>query len=346
MTRILWAEPQLSAVSGGLRYNQQLRSALTAAGAQVEVLALPEEGFAQPAGAQALTEARARMRPELVVIDGLIGSANPQLFSTPAPDNDDAATVLLVHLPAAASLAAQGEMDPEVVRQERWAVLEADHVVTVSHWAAGELRRRYRRQDILVAQPGVNQPESLPTTKDQDSPGRTLTLAAVAALNPLKNHLLLGQALQPLLDLPHWRLVLAGPGGETDYGQEVLAGLNQQLPGRVEHLGVLTPQEVSQLWSRTDLLLLPSLVETYGMVVAEACAHGVPALVASGTGAEEAAGAAGLTADTDHPEEWTQQLHTFLTDPDQLRRLRSGARARRSQLPTWSQAAERFLNLR
>lgn len=346
MPRILWAEPQLPAVSGGLRYNQQLRRGLTAAGAQVEVLALPEELFAQPAGTQALMEARARMTPDLVVIDGLIGSANPQLFSTSTPDDDDAATVLLVHLPAAAALAAQGEMDPEVVRQEKWAVLEADHVVTASHWAAGELRRRYRRQDIEVAQPGVEQPQSLPTAAESHSAEGVLTLAAVAALNPLKNHLLLGQALLPLLDLPQWQLVLAGPGAETDYGQEVLATLNRQLPDRVEYLGVLSPQEVSHLWSRTDLLLLPSLVETYGMVVAEACAHGVPALVASGTGAEEAAGEAGLTADTDHPEAWTQQLRAFLTDPEARRDLGARALKRRSQLPSWGQAADQFLNLR
>ncbi|NLS10634.1 glycosyltransferase family 4 protein [Nesterenkonia sp. MY13] len=346
MTRILWAEPQLPAVSGGLRYNQQLRSALTAAGAQVEVLALPEEVFAQPTGTQALTEARAKMATDLVVIDGLIGSANLQLFTTPTPDDDDAATVLLVHLPAAAALAAQGEMDPEVVRLEKWAVLEADHVVTASHWAAGELRRRYRRQDIEVAQPGVEQPQDLLTPAGSESADGVLTLAAVAALNPLKNHLLLGQALQPLMDMPHWQLVLAGPGAETEYGQEVLAILNRQLPDRVEYLGVLSPLEVSQLWSRTDLLLLPSLVETYGMVVAEACAHGVPALVASGTGAEEAAGGAGLIADTGHPETWTQQLRAFLTDADHRRDLGARAMQRRSQLPTWGQAADQFLNLR
>ena len=52
--------------------------------------------------------------------------------------------------------------------------------------------------------------------------------------------------------------------------------------------GPLEGAALARQWARTDLLLLPSTTETYGMVVTEALAHGVPAVVAAGTGAVEA----------------------------------------------------------
>ena len=331
---VLWLEPEMGAVSGGLRYNQQLRQALAGAGVPVETLRLPVPSFAEGAGAEQLAQARQRLCPQLVVIDGLIGSAHPELFV------EDSAlpgrTVLLVHLSAAAALAAEGRGDPEAVSREKWAVLEADHVLTVSRWSAAELRRRYRRQDIRVAVPGVKVPEPAPVP---DSRSQVPQLVSVGALNPLKNHALLSRALQPLLDLD-WQLVLAGPGADEPFGQQLLLELDQRLPGRLAYRGVLEPEQLGELWAGAQLLLLPSLVETYGMVVTEACAHGVPAFVSAGTGAEEAAGQAGVPLDPQSPSIWSDRLRRFLVRGEDRTQLREAALRRRRSLPTWDEAAQ------
>ncbi|GAA1813932.1 glycosyltransferase family 4 protein [Nesterenkonia flava] len=370
---MLWIEPDLGTVSGGLRYNQQVRAALNRMGVKTSVIALPPQDGAAALDVEGVRSARLAHGVDtagsgLVVVDGLLGSAHPELFDGASP----AADVLLVHLPAAAAQEAEGLGDPEVVSRERWAVLNAPHVVAVSSWGADELRRRYRRQDVHVAVPGVHRDSGLPDSGQRDSglpdpgqrastdrpsshrdspassyapgPGSVVRLTTVAALNPLKNHRLLIDALEPLLDY-EWTWVLAGPGAETPWGVQVLKEARERLPGRVEYRGVLNPGEVTALWGQTDLLLLPSLVETYGMVVTEACAQGVPAVVSEGTGAQEAAADAGLVADPRSPAEWSETLRRYFEDPELRNSLAEKAARRRQTLPEWEETAQVFLGL-
>lgn len=358
MTTTLWVEPALGTVSGGLRYNQQLRQALREMGCEAQVLSLPPESFESAEGAAAIRRQTQQLNPDLVIVDGLIGSAHPELFRPGDAEQgagqgaghgarrQSLADVLLMHLPAAVEAEAQGGADPQVAAAEQASVAEASHVVAVSRWAAAQLRRRYRRQDIRVAVPGAEVPVS-PARSSADSPHSDnqsgITFACVAGLNPLKNHRLLITALEPLQD-HRWRLVLAGPGAETDYGRQLLQDMAERLPGRVDHQGVLSPAGVAGLWKDTDLLLLPSVVETYGMVITEACAHGVPSFVSAGTGAEEALAGAGAALAA-APSRWTAALADYLTDATARARLREAARRRRAELPSWRAAAEIFAGL-
>lgn len=345
MTTLLWAEPDLGTVSGGLRYNQQLRRALEDSGVRAPVLSLPGD-WNDPLSAvghslaDQLDAAAEEHDADAVVVDGLIGSACPELFVPGPSPRRRVPRILLVHLSAAVAQEQQGIADPEAVRRERLAVHEADHVVTVSRWSAAELRRRYRRQQVRAALPGVGEIPERPSPAVRTTP----RLSCVSAFLPVKNHRLLGQALEPLLDWD-WELTLAGPHSSSGYGQEVIGELRRRLPGRVDLRGTLTPQEVGALWSETDLLLLPSAAETYGMVVAEACAYGVPSFVSAGTGAEEAAGGAGAALDPQRPEEWTQALRQWLSGGQTRDRLRRAAARRREHLPRWEDAAEVFRQL-
>lgn len=378
MTTLLWVEPDLGTVSGGLRYNEQLRSALEASGTQSAVLSLPGD-WNDPlqADGQALAAqvaaAAAEHDADAVVVDGLIGSACPEMFTTAVGRGSarSAARILLVHLSAAVAqelltpLTSQSSAESEALRRERLAVGATDHVMTVSRWSADQLRRRYGREDITVAQPGTaaaaldmpatpsQQPEksSLPAESDsvpQPNTGPKLNtvpqLACVSAFLPVKNHSLLAPALEPLLDLP-WQLTLAGPHSGSAYGQQVIRQLQHRLPGRVRALGTLSPAEVEQLWRETDLVLLPSAAETYGMVVAEACAAGVPSFIPAGTGAGEAAGEAGVALDPQRPQDWTAALRDWLSSPQRRSELRERADRRREHLPTWEQAAQTLRSL-
>lgn len=366
MTTLLWVEPELGTVSGGLRYNEQLRSALETSGVQNPVLSLPGDWNAPleadgPALAAQVAASAAEYDADAAVIDGLIGSACPELFTHPTAGHSEhrGARILLVHLSAAVAhelpteQTPPGGADPEVVRREQRAVDAADHVITVSRWSADELRRRYGRDEITVARPGTaaaapaqsaappeqpKQPEQ-PEQNPLAEPNTVPQLACVSAFLPVKNHSLLAPALEPLSDLP-WQLTLAGPHSGSAYGQQVIEDLHRRLPGRVRSLGVLSPAEVGQLWAQTDLVLLPSAAETYGMVVAEACAAGVPSFIPAGTGAGEAAGEAGVALDPQRPQEWTAALRDWLSSPRNRTELRERARRRRESLPTWEQAAQ------
>ncbi|MGH3366283.1 MAG: glycosyltransferase, partial [Nocardioidaceae bacterium] len=99
-------------------------------------------------------------------------------------------------------------------------------------------------------------------------------------------------------------------------------------------------------WAGADLALLPSLVESFGMVVTEALARGVPAVVSEG-GAAEALGAAasgarpGAVVPTGDAAALADTMRRWLTDTGYREQLRTAALARRATLERWEVTARR-----
>lgn len=74
-----------------------------------------------------------------------------------------------------------------------------------------------------------------------------------------------------------WRLVLVGTG--VDYQQVREFAANLDIPdGLLEWTGELPPREVAARMQQADALVLSSRYETYGVVLAEAAAAGLPIL--------------------------------------------------------------------
>jgi len=116
----------------------------------------------------------------------------------------------------------------------------------------------------------------------------------LASVTPRKDQLAVVEALAELQDLP-WTAELTGPVDvDPDYAERVQTAIDRHgLGERVLLTGPRAGDELEAAWDATDLLLLPSFAETWGLVVTEALARGIPAVVGLGTGAEEALGRTG-----------------------------------------------------
>lgn len=79
-----------------------------------------------------------------------------------------------------------------------------------------------------------------------------------------------------------WRLCIAGPD-EAGHLKEVLA-LVQQLgvQDSVDYLGSVDGADKSALYNAADVFVLPTFSENFGVVVAEALAHGLPVITTRG----------------------------------------------------------------
>jgi glycosyltransferase involved in cell wall biosynthesis len=155
----------------------------------------------------------------------------------------------------------------------------------------------------------------------------------------------------------------AGPGHVHPVGRERVAGQyllagpfagNNRAGGRTEHhyghrirfTGVLTGAALSRAYTTADLLVAPSRWETYGMVVTEALAHGLPVIAAAVGGLPEALGATadgtrpGQLVPPGDPAALAAALGDWLGDERYRHRLRAAARQRRSALRGWEQTTQ------
>ena len=116
------------------------------------------------------------------------------------------------------------------------------------------------------------------------------------------------------------------------------------LADRVRFTGPLADPELDRAYAAADLLVLPSRAETYGMVVTEALARGLPVLATEVGGVPEALGhggtaPAGLLVPPADPPAFGAALRAWLTDAELRERLRRAARERRASLRRWPATA-------
>jgi len=273
----------------------------------------------------------------VVLLDGLVASPIPEAL---VPHAGRLRLVVLVHMPLGHRPA---DGAAEVIRNREQAVLSvAAAVVTTSEWSRNRLLGLYQlcSDGVHVAEPGVEAAELAAGTEGGGA------LLCVAAVIPEKGHDVLLDALQTVSDLS-WQCVCVGrldrdpPFVESVRRRSVETGLDD----RVHFLGPRAGAELDRRYASADLMVLASRAETYGMVITEALARGLPVVAAEVGGVREALGCGpdgarpGLLVPSDDPAALGAALRAWLGDAELRRRLRRVGRARRESLPSWSTTA-------
>ena len=80
-----------------------------------------------------------------------------------------------------------------------------------------------------------------------------------------------------------WRLVLAGPDEGGHWAQVAARIQAAGMAGQIEWLGPVFDATKERVLNEAHLLVIPSLSENFGIVVAEGLAHGLPVLTTTGT---------------------------------------------------------------
>jgi glycosyltransferase involved in cell wall biosynthesis len=323
--------------SGGNIYDQWVCAGLATSGWDVRITAA---AGAWPTGdSGGLGQALAAIPDgETVLIDGLIASPSAaQLL----PHAQRLRLVVLLHMPLATAL--DGCRDSAALRSERAVLAGAAGVVVTSEWTCQQVLRRFSipADRVRVARPGADHANVAPRLSEV--PPADGHLLCVAALARHKGQDILIEALAGLVET-EWDCVLVGPlDREPEFTDRVRASITRQgLNQRVRLAGVLTGAALHRAYADADLLVVPSRSETYGMVVTEALAHGLPVLAAAVGGLPEALGFApdgsrpGTLVAPDDPAALTAALAQWLHGEQDRQQLRAAAFQRRSTLPRWN----------
>jgi glycosyltransferase involved in cell wall biosynthesis len=160
----------------------------------------------------------------------------------------------------------------------------------------------------FLMQRGVDTQFFSPAHRCRKPDDNAFILGFVGRLSVEKNVALLAQVQQQLTasGITNFRFLIAGHGAEEPW-------LRTHLPG-AEFAGVLRGDALSRAYANMDLFVFPSHTDTFGNVVLEALASGVPAIVTPDGGPPSIVrhGETGLIA---RDEDFATAVASILTDP-------------------------------
>nr|WP_052479136.1 glycosyltransferase family 4 protein [Kibdelosporangium sp. MJ126-NF4]CEL22447.1 Glycosyl transferase, group 1 [Kibdelosporangium sp. MJ126-NF4]CTQ89302.1 Glycosyl transferase, group 1 [Kibdelosporangium sp. MJ126-NF4] len=275
-----------------------------------------------------------------VVIDGLVACGVPEIV---VPQARRLRLAVLVHLPLADETGLEPELAADLNARERETLHAAGMIVATSPWAARRITSHHRlpAHRVHTVRPGTDPAPLAPGTD-----GRS-RLLCVAAVTPRKGQDRLVEALDSVRDLPFSCELVGSVRRDTGYALRLRAMIEDSgLADRVRLAGPKTGAELEEAYAAADLFVLPSHTETYGMVLTEALARGIPVLATNVSAMPETVGHA---PDGTVPGILTWQfadaLRRFLTDAALRDTLRAAALARRETLTGWDTAARELTDV-
>ncbi|MEO6724790.1 MAG: glycosyltransferase [Blastocatellia bacterium] len=183
----------------------------------------------------------------------------------------------------------------------------------------GELLKRHLNRPVFMMRRGVDTNLFSPVKRARQE--GLFTIGYVGRLTPEKNVRLLAELERELLaaGMRDFRFVIVGTGSEREWLER-----NMQT---AQFTGVLKGESLAQAYANLDLFIFPSHTDTFGNVVLEAQASGVPAIVSDQGGPKFILqdGISGIVA-KDGQGFLDATLH-LTRHPDLCGRMREAARA-------------------
>src|SRR4029077_12231764 len=116
---------------------------------------------------------------------------------------------------------------------------------------------------------------------------------------------------------------------------------NSGLGGRIEMLGAVPDEKLTALYAASDLFVLASRFEGYGMAYASALAHGLPVIgTTAGAIPDTVPPGAGILVEPNDVKALARTLRLLIENPKERAWLAAGAREAAAALPTWPDQAK------
>lgn len=258
------------AISGGYIYNRRLVENLKYWDFEVHTVQIAEKQIDPASEEGKRLDLLLSEMPEnsIILADSLVFGYNLIFWEKYSPSHF---LIPLMHLPLFLNPDCSGNM--QLKEKEINSLHLASHIVVTSCFTKQILvQEGIQPGKITVIVPGIE----VFHKKEQYS-AVPKQLLCVSGISFGKNQLLLLKALYRLR-MYNWTLSLVGSTfSDLEYFLQVLSFIDAKgLNNRVLIMGEITGEDLMKVYYHSDLFLFPSILETYGMVVAEALSYGLP----------------------------------------------------------------------
>ena len=154
--------------------------------------------------------------------------------------------------------------------------IRRNHAVIVQQdWLRKEFKIRFKAENVIVARP------SHPIELDTSAPPKQGKVFIYPALpRPFKNFDVIGEAVSLLERNEQWQgeVRITLKGDENAYAADLLRRFGHL--HTLRFVGLQTQDQMTQQYAQSQALIFPSKLETWGMPISEAQAHGLAILAA------------------------------------------------------------------
>ena len=255
-----------------------------------------------------------------------------------------------------------GQLSPWALAQSRWQKKVYSHLLerhNLNCAAAIHCTTLGEAEDVisfgintpkLILPLGVSPQEAIPNASIElrqtyQIPNDRLVILFLSRLHYKKRPDLLIEAIGQLpTDLPPVHLLLAG-SGDSDYVHYLQSCVEKAgLTSRVTFAGFVTGLQKSLLLQGSDLFVLPSFSENFGIAVAEALLAGLPVIITEGVqlSPDVQAAQAGLVIPSDL-DSLKSALNQVLRSPDLRQTLGNNARQLAKTQYHWSKITQNLI---
>ncbi len=230
---------------------------------------------------------------------------------------------------------------------DRVTLKKVDVVITPGKYLAKFLGRKFGLERVKVIYNGIDLKEWPIRQFDVDKfSNLPFNLLYLGRLSREKNIELLIKALGLLLkETENVRLRIAGTGREHEYLKSFAK--SSGLDDYIEFVGFVTREEICELLSSSDILILPSRTEIFPNVLLEAMAVGVP-VIASNVGAVNELirdGRDGLLFDSGDVFQLKEKIRFMMSQPDLACQFVRSARQRIEEEFTFDEHLRKTIEL-
>ncbi len=330
----------LSTLTGGYGYDRRIIAGLQVRGWTVDIIN-PGEGYPWPNARtiEAANESMATLESGCpVIMDGLALGVMPEAVARIRRDHP---LIALIHHPLALESGLTEAQSRLLFTSERQALEHVDHIVVTSSTTAQCLRTDF---GVTPYRLSVICPGTEPAPASTGSTDGVVRLVSVGSIVPRKGFDVLVAALATLREQP-WTLAIAGDESrDVLTAQQLRADIDRfHLRDKITLLGSMPPDKLENLYATSDIFVLASRYEGYGMAFAEAIAHGLPVIGTTGGAIPDTVPPeAGLLAEPGDVDTLARALRQLIENPDHRHRLAMGARLVAQRLPAWADAADAF----